>query len=240
MSFDKLPLDILFKIISSLRSRNIAKLALSCRKINKICNKNDIWKMKINDHHKLKKYDRRINSIYLSGYKNDYNYWYFDETKKSEKIDLSKHKTTAYRVTPLGSNPSVMTKRPLTPKHNSFKIKIQSLGDWISIGFAELGITLEQDHVVGFQENVYNFGFYYVYNTREKYNNIIHNGIEIKKNVVDKLESGDTIQLRLDFKLNKILLTINDSLIILEESPFNKKTIYPTISLAFNSIVSIK
>jgi hypothetical protein len=137
--------------------------------------------------------------------------WSDDPYRKAPVVDLTDDRLTAERK-PGGQNPAAFTTTPLTKQNPNFRIKVDSLGNWVGIGvaeFPELYYIVDGSTPLGTQIYGVNSSFFWQDTGLRK----IQMYAEEQKDVFQVISVGDIIDVKVDFDANRIYYWKNDQLV---------------------------
>jgi len=165
-------------------------------------------------------------------------YWKWDTSpsKRAEVVEVEpKHQRIASRPTNNGSNPAVLATHPLTSARSSFEVEVIKRGNWLGVGFCDDRFVLFDGPTLGTQTGCVNSSFFCQDSTTLR---ISGNKEKIALN--KKIEGGDRIKVKVDFKAGDIYYYRNGSLegILHAEVPLKESRLFPCVNVSHGTVIS--
>ncbi|PRP76981.1 hypothetical protein PROFUN_14715 [Planoprotostelium fungivorum] len=162
--------------------------------------------------------------------------WSVSNERKATTIAISRDGLIATRVSSDSRNPSVFTDQPLTKANPHFRVQITKLGLWIGIGVADANFVLQDNVVLGSQQNCVNSS-YFCQNTCK----IRMNGEEMKD--VTRVFVNDFLDVLVDFDNDNIFYWLNERLqgyISCKCHHLMEGELYPVVNLSTQTEVMLR
>jgi hypothetical protein len=164
-------------------------------------------------------------------------FWSLCPSKKAPSIILSDDLLTVSREPLKGMNPLILTKFPLTKKKNQFQIIVKTLGNWIGIGVGESQLLVENGKTLGTQSKCINSSYFFQNTGIRRIQMYGEKSIDTVKSI----ESGDIIDIKIDFTTNRIIYFNNGQLQgwITPHKPLIEGILYPCVNFSCEVIFFI-
>jgi len=238
-----LPSEVLLTIFECLSPREVCNIALVCKLFCNLSGSDRLWRHLYLLAHGRESIARNASWMKMfqelvSGRWDDSNLEGNLETKTF--IVLEERNKICNRPSTLGSNPAVMATLPLSEWRNSYLVRVEEMGLWVSVGVATKKLRMSGDGVVGAQYRHvggFNLGYY----CHGQIGDVRYNG-SMEITGLPAIEKKDVVLIHLDRLFGRVIFFKNgekvaDHVITAEEQTLD---IYPTVSISQGTTVFLQ